>query len=176
MNHTFHISDDLYANMVAYTDGSDETPETLFQYWVQGKIDHLKVLGSRPREPIHLKEQEDEDGEEDEACSESFLATLSKIGIDKAIKDGEGAFHTFYVSDEQYDELMKYAKWRGETLESIFAGWVDAFADWMDFHQSYLRKQAGLEEEEEDLDDPFFQQVKMITAKYADLPKVTHVP
>src|SRR5260370_33200699 len=144
MSHTFHISDDLYANMVAYTDGGDETPETLFQYWVQGKIDHLKVLGSRPRKPIHLREQEDEG---DEACSESFLATLSKIGIDKAIKDGDGAFHTFYVSDEQYADLVKYEKWYGETLESIFARWVDAFADWMDFHQSYLRNQAGLEEE-----------------------------
>jgi hypothetical protein len=82
--------------------------------------------------------------------------------------------HTFQVSDEEYAELMSYARWRGESLESIFQEWVDAFADWMEFHQFYLRKQAGLEEEEEDLDDPFFQQVKMITAKYADLPKVTH--
>src|SRR5947207_13905628 len=99
MSYTFHISDDLYANMVAYTDGRDETPETLFQYWVQGKIDHLKVLGSRSREPIHLKRQEDE---EDQICSESFLATLSKIGIDKAIKAGEGAFQIFYFADRQY--------------------------------------------------------------------------
>jgi len=175
MNHAFHISDDLYANIATYTDGGDETPETLFQYWVRGKIDHLKVLGSRPREPIHLKGQDDED-DEDEEDSESFLTLLSKIGIDKPIKDGNGAFYTFYVSDEQYDDLVKYEKWSGETLESAFAGWIDTFADWMDFHQSYLRKQAGLEEEEEDLDDPFFQQIRMITAKYADLPKVTHNP
>ena len=173
MSYAFHISDDLYANIAAYADGSDETPETLFQYWVQGKIDHLKVLGSRPREPIHLRKQNDE---EDETCSESFLATLSKIGIDKTIKDSKVTFHTFYVSDEKYAYLVKYEKWYGETLESVFARWVDAFANWMDFRQSYLRKQAGLEEEREDLDDPFFQQVRMITAKYTNLPKVTHIP
>jgi hypothetical protein len=173
MSHAFHISDDLYANIAAYTYGSDETPETLFQYWVQGKIDHLKVLGSKPREPIHLRKQ---DNEEDETCSESFLATLSKIGIDKAMKDGKVTFHTFCVSDEKYANLVKHEEWYGETLESVFARWVGAFADWMGFRQSCLRQQAGLEEEREDLDDPFSRQIRMIAAKYTNLPKVTYIP
>jgi len=81
--------------------------------------------------------------------------------------------HTFQVSDEEYAELLKYAKWRGQPLESVFEAWVDAFADCMEFQQSILRKQAGLEKEEEDLDDPFLQQVRMINDQYANQPKVT---
>jgi hypothetical protein len=51
MSHTFQISDEEYANIVAYTEGRDETPETLFQYWVQGKIDRIRIiLGSTSRQ------------------------------------------------------------------------------------------------------------------------------
>jgi len=50
MSHTFQVSDEQYANIVAYTAGRDETPETLFRYWV-------KVLASTPREQADQKEE-----------------------------------------------------------------------------------------------------------------------
>ena len=59
--------------------------------------------------------------------------------------------HTFQVSDEEYTKLVNYANWRGESIESIFQEWVDAFADWMEFRKSFLKKQAGLEEDKEEL-------------------------
>jgi hypothetical protein len=58
MSHTFHVSDEQYANMVAYAEGRDETPETLFRYWVQGKIDRMRILGSTPREQANRREQD----------------------------------------------------------------------------------------------------------------------
>jgi len=62
MSHTFQVSDEQYANIVAYTAGRDETPETLFHYWVQGKIDRIKILAPIPREQANRKEKEYEKG------------------------------------------------------------------------------------------------------------------
>jgi hypothetical protein len=57
MSHTFQVSDEEYANIVSYAQSHDETPETLFRYWVQGKIDRIKILGSTPREQANRKEE-----------------------------------------------------------------------------------------------------------------------
>jgi hypothetical protein len=34
MNHTFQLSDEQYAKLAAYADQQNQTPETLFQSWV----------------------------------------------------------------------------------------------------------------------------------------------
>jgi arylsulfatase A-like enzyme len=81
----------------------------------------------------------------------SYPWRTSKTDTERLGK-GDGAMsHTFQVSDEEYIKLVNYANWREESIESIFQEWVDAFADWMEFHTSVLKKQASLEEDKEEL-------------------------
>lgn len=41
MSHTFHVSEEQYADLAAYAEGINETPDWVFQAWVQGMIDWM---------------------------------------------------------------------------------------------------------------------------------------
>lgn len=61
MSHSFQISDEQYGRLVAYTEQYKQTPEQLFQQWVNEIIRKVDTLQS-----FRLKEQtEPEISEED---------------------------------------------------------------------------------------------------------------
>jgi len=43
MNHIFQISDEQYAKLVDYAQERQQTPEILFQEWIEGIIDIIEV-------------------------------------------------------------------------------------------------------------------------------------
>ncbi|PYV90068.1 MAG: hypothetical protein DMG90_09970 [Acidobacteria bacterium] len=43
MSHTFQISDEKYAKLVDYAEECQQTPEILFQEWIEGIIDIIEV-------------------------------------------------------------------------------------------------------------------------------------
>jgi hypothetical protein len=43
MSHTFEVSEDQYADIEAYAKSAHETPESLFQAWVQGMINRIGI-------------------------------------------------------------------------------------------------------------------------------------
>jgi hypothetical protein len=88
MSHTFHVSEEEYADLAAYAEGINETPDWVFQAWVQGMIDRMEARKS-------------------------------------ALRDQVNQSHTFQISDEQYIELVNYAKKHKETPEAIFQAWID---------------------------------------------------
>lgn len=57
MSHTFQVSEEQYAKLMAYAAEQRETPETLFQAWVSEVI-RQEAERSRLREQTNQKEQE----------------------------------------------------------------------------------------------------------------------
>jgi hypothetical protein len=49
MSHTFHVSEEEYADLAAYAEGINETPDWVFQAWVQGMIDRMEARKSAQR-------------------------------------------------------------------------------------------------------------------------------
>ena len=43
MSYTFEVSEEQYADIEAYAKAAHETPESLFQAWVQGMIDRIGI-------------------------------------------------------------------------------------------------------------------------------------
>ena len=62
MSHTFHVSDEQYAEIFSYAQSHDETPETLFQAWVS-EVVRQEAQRSRAKAQMDQKEKEaDEEG------------------------------------------------------------------------------------------------------------------
>lgn len=49
MSHTFQVSKEQYADLAAYAEGINETPEWVFQAWVQGIVDWVEIQKSASR-------------------------------------------------------------------------------------------------------------------------------
>ena len=57
MSHTFHVSDEQYAEIFSYAQSHDETPETLFQAWVS-EVVRQEAQRSRAKAKMDQKEKE----------------------------------------------------------------------------------------------------------------------
>jgi hypothetical protein len=66
MSHVFQLSDEQYAKLAAYAAQHEQTPERLFQTWVDDLIHALE-------EPTLSMSIEQEDQEEQEVSEEEFL-------------------------------------------------------------------------------------------------------
>src|SRR5947209_5764684 len=66
MSHIFQLSDEQYAKLAAYAAQHEQTPERLFQTWVDDLIYNLE-------EQIPSMSREQEDQEEQEVSEEEFL-------------------------------------------------------------------------------------------------------
>jgi len=73
MSHTFQASDEQYDYLLAYTKGVGETPETFFQYWVEGMIDRMEA---RRRWEEEQAQKSHEEGSPD------LLLKGPKVGIE----------------------------------------------------------------------------------------------
>ena len=66
MSHIFQLSEEQYAYLLAYAEGIGETPEAIFEYWVDGKIDrmeaHKAVLRKRAEQQTRTSHEEDPSG------------------------------------------------------------------------------------------------------------------
>jgi len=49
MSHTFRVSEEQYADLAAYAERINETPEWVFQAWVQGIADWVEIQKSASR-------------------------------------------------------------------------------------------------------------------------------
>jgi hypothetical protein len=62
MSHTFQLSEEQYAYLEAYSQAIGETPETFFQYWIEGVVDrmqaHKTVLRKRTEEQTRKSHEE----------------------------------------------------------------------------------------------------------------------
>ncbi len=66
MSHVFQLSDEQYAKLAAYAAQHEQTPETLFQAWVNDLTHDLE-------EQTHFMSIEQDDQEEQEMSEEEFL-------------------------------------------------------------------------------------------------------
>jgi len=66
MSHEFQLSDEQYAKLAAYAAQHEQTPERLFQTWVDDLIHALE-------EQAHSMSIEQDDQEEQEMSEEEFL-------------------------------------------------------------------------------------------------------
>ena len=54
MSHTFEVSEEQYADIAAYAKSIHETPESLFQAWVQGMIDRRGIRRAVLKEETNM--------------------------------------------------------------------------------------------------------------------------
>ena len=54
MSHTFQVSEEQYADLAAYAEAINETPELVFQAWVQGIVDWVEIQKSASRKPTNI--------------------------------------------------------------------------------------------------------------------------
>lgn len=59
MNHTFQISDEQFADIATYAEEHQQTPETLFQRWIEGVITLMDIQRSISNEPMSEEMKEE---------------------------------------------------------------------------------------------------------------------
>jgi hypothetical protein len=80
MSHEFQISDEQYAKLAAYAAQHEQTPEILFQTWVDDLIHVLE--GQTPSMSIEQEDQEEQEESEEEFLNSPLFRLAGVFSFD----------------------------------------------------------------------------------------------